>query len=749
MTALLALGILGQVASIDRWQPFEKGFERDSDGTIHVHPTATSEPTGATFTVTLNQSQPRPVVFSAESRCADVSLPTDDGYSIYIDTKYTDGTYLYATTTDFQAGSHEWQKRQAIVWPTKPIQSVSIYLLLRGHTGDAWFRNPSFKELAPGHGFDGQAMPAPRLPAGTSAGWFLRKFDPTPSDPVYLEGGRTLRLTGESGRATIYYCVRCDLDRPRWWPTIRRSEPVAGYESATYHSVNAGPIGQMSLYPYACVTNGSKGTMVAVPPSQGPCVFRLFYDSDSRLLCAAFDVYLDRKGETFRVFQSDCDPAWGLRDAAARYARAFPEVAAKRVKKEGIWIPFTDPSKVPHVDDFGIAFHEGDNSVASDAKLGIDSFRYSEPMSWWMAMAPALPRTYGEALSLAKSSLDSSAEETKIQAQALFDSGTSDVNGNYNVTFENQPWTNGAVWLLNPNPALMAHPSIPGGATKASIVYGTGVDRRLGSGSLLSGEYLDSLEGWADVRDYSPRSLAASHFPATFSLDSEKPFIPEWFSTYEITKYMSDDLHRRGKLLMANTIAWSKSCLVPLLDLGGTETNWQNDGRFEPEGDDMMCYRRTLSYAKPYLLLMNTDFSTWKPEMTKKYFQRCLAYGIFPSFFSADAATKVYWENPSLYERDRPLFKKYMPVFQMLGHAGWQPVTLARASDDRLWVERFGDGLWTVFNPTASAIRFRLTTPRAGHGFVDVMSRDRLGVGEETMIQSEECRVFRAVGSTG
>ena len=41
------------------------------------------------------------------------------------------------------------------------------------------------------------------------------------------------------------------------------------------------------------------------------------------------------------------------------------------------------PATVAGHADFGIAYHEGDSTVASDDALGILSFRYSEPMSWW------------------------------------------------------------------------------------------------------------------------------------------------------------------------------------------------------------------------------------------------------------------------------------------------------------------------------------------------------------------------------
>jgi hypothetical protein len=80
--------------------------------------------------------------------------------------------------------------------------------------------------------------------------------------------------------------------------------------------------------------------------------------------------------------------------------------------------------------------------------------------------------------------------------------------------------------------------------------------------------------------------------------------------------------------------------------------------------------------------------------LVEKYMKRCLAYGMFPGFFSANASSGHYFKRPELYDRDRPLFKKYVPLCKRVAEAGWEPVTLARSSDERVYVERFGVGGW-------------------------------------------------------
>src|SRR5258708_30690430 len=103
-----------------------------------------------------------------------------------------------------------------------------------------------------------------------------------------------------------------------------------------------------------------------------------------------------------------------------------------------------------------------------------------------------------------------------------------------------------------------------------------------------------------------------------------------------------------------------------------------------------MCLRRTMAGAKPYLLLMNTDYDVFTYDLVERYFQRSLFYGMFPGMFSHNAADNPYWQNPKWYNRDRSLFKKYQPLIKRIAEAGWQPVTYARCENSQVWVERFG-----------------------------------------------------------
>ncbi|KPK36109.1 MAG: hypothetical protein AMJ65_16655, partial [Phycisphaerae bacterium SG8_4] len=215
----------------------------------------------------------------------------------------------------------------------------------------------------------------------------------------------------------------------------------------------------------------------------------------------------------------------------------------------------------------------------------------------------------------------------------------------------------------------------------------------------LDGEYIDSSEGYVtDELDFRRDHFSAARTPLTFSHESRKVAIFRGLVSFEYTRAIAEDVHAMGKLMMANSTPSRLCWLAPQLDVMGTETNWNPGGRWQPMSDRDMLYRRLLCKGKPFCFLMNTRFEDFSHELVAKYMKRSLAYGMFPGFFSHNASQGHYFTRPELYERDRPLFKKYVPLCKLVAEAGWEPVTLAHSSDDRVYVERFGDRFFTVFN---------------------------------------------------
>jgi hypothetical protein len=210
---------------------------------------------------------------------------------------------------------------------------------------------------------------------------------------------------------------------------------------------------------------------------------------------------------------------------------------------------------------------------------------------------------------------------------------------------------------------------------------------------VLDGEYIDSFLSSATVADYSSNHLRTTSFPLTYTRDNLALMTPLILGTYEMARAIAADVHALGKPIMANTLyTWPYLPIgMGLFDFTGTEINWfDSDGNFAPPSDDSVLYARAMSGARPYGYLQNTDFTKVSQAEMESYIRLCAVYAIYPSAFSADAASNNYFEQPALYERDRALFKKYVPIIRALSLAGWQPVTDATADNASVEIEAYG-----------------------------------------------------------
>ncbi len=242
----------------------------------------------------------------------------------------------------------------------------------------------------------------------------------------------------------------------------------------------------------------------------------------------------------------------------------------------------------------------------------------------------------------------------------------------------------------------------------ANLLQNPGFEPMQMAPAVLDGIYIDSLEMAASTQNYRREHWRYAQYPLTFATDSARPCQLGIFNTVEFARELSLRLHEQGKMLMANSTPHRFPWAAAWCDVMGTETNWSRREDYEPDSDATFNYRRAMCYQRPYLLLLNTVYEDFAPEWVELYMKRSVAYGVFPSMFSHNAATDKYWERPALYNRDRPLFEKYIPMCAKLNKAGWQPVTHARSSAESVYVERFGpseDGALylTVFNDSHEA----------------------------------------------
>ncbi len=708
------------------WQPYEQGFQREGELIVCDNGSDMGGRRGITQTVVLNQTRPEPILAIAQSKAQDVTGGLTADYSLYLDLLHTDGTPLWGQIAGFGKGSHDWQEARVSVMPSKPVKSLTFNLLLRHHSGKASFRKPQLfvVNTPPGaYRFDGQPVAKTRK----SADGFQIRDVAADSDFVRIDR-QALDLTldcqqtkqadatffdvtlsdtsGKDRAVTLVYSVPFKGRTLQWFEDPRRSVPVEpGREYIKATSVNVGSHGYLSQYPLGAVADTRRGMALGIDMTR-PAFYRIGYNAAAGELFLAYDLGLSPEKPTAKVrfCRFTFKPKWGFRAALAHYYELFPEQFRCRTPQQGVWMPFAKISEVEGWQDFGFKFKEGNNETAWDDQHGIVTFRYTEPLTWWMPMPADMPRTDEAALAEAKRL----AAEGHARAKGLLTSGYHNAAGKLSAWMLDTPWCNGAVWSIN------SMPGIQGEVTDFKNKWNPTIRENLYGPNRtadLDGEYIDSSEGYRfDELDFRRDHFASADTPLTFSPHDHRPAIFRGLVAFEYARGLARDVHKMDKLMMANSTPAGLCWLAPWLDVMGIETNWNPNNQWAPMSDADLLYRRVLCKGKPYCFLMNTPFKDFSHAKVEKYMKRCLAYGMFPGFFSHNAAEGQYFTQPALYNRDRPLFKKYVPLCKRVAEAGWEPITGASSDDEHVYIERFGHEYLTVFNdsPQQRTVTIRL-----------------------------------------
>jgi hypothetical protein len=323
--------------------------------------------------------------------------------------------------------------------------------------------------------------------------------------------------------------------------------------------------------------------------------------------------------------------------------------------------------------------------------------------------APDDPGFYDQVMAQLRARHASGTPAQRRQAEAILSSGFFDGQGRYQLTWHPRgeiPWCPGrtgcAMFPTSADPDI-SEAAFP--LNKASRDWDEEARGHYARLPGLDGELVDGVQA-SSVRlllDERRSHWAVVRQPLTFAQYGRRLGIASLFATVAFLQWLEPQVHaERNRLLMGNTMLEGLPWGADVFDCLGVEANWMKDGRLVPESDATLAYRRTLAGRRPFVMLQNTDFTAiGAAGQVERYFQIALFHGIYPSFFSPNAANAPYWENPAFYERDRPLFKKYIPLIRRLNGAGWEPVTYARAADSTIQVERFGrwpDLAFTVRN---------------------------------------------------
>ena len=516
------------------------------------------------------------------------------------------------------------------------------------------------------------------------------------------------------------------------------------------------PVGQgtMSFYPICAVRIDDTGRALGIDMSL-PVVYRLGADPSAGLV-AEFDVAtspLTNKFPNkafFRLCSFDFNASWGMRSALKQYYEIYPDAFRKRVVNEGVWLPFTPLRSIPGWDEFGIAYHEtswgskdlknGEKipSIVSDRGTGVLSFQYTEP---WDVQLPIRMKTMGYK-ELVSGGLISSEHRSYIDI-----SSTRDKNGLWQARRLETPWfTSGWAVSITTN----CDPDLPG-FNKYQYILKDEINPALNMDA--DGIYFDSMEwNWHHDLNYREDHFSVTDYPLTFSLAVGKPAIWNFASEFEFMKKISDEMHMQGKLAMGNGHGWNPFAAANL-DLFGAELSWYSSDDHNTEALD---FKRAISFQKPIVFLLNeglNDKAFTEPPYNgyEVYFEKMLAYGFFPSFFSVDASNDPYWHDKKKIEIGRPFFKKYIPIIKMISSAGWEPVTYASCNTDGVRIERFGNAgnlFFTVRNSSSQVAGCVLSLDMKGLGITGELSGEELLTGDKVKAKGSKLFMDIPAGRT-
>ena len=723
-----------RVLGLDAARPYERGFTRDGDEIVVDNGDDAVRRAGAVWSLALNQTEARPFTVRTEARCERGPGGTRTrAFSLYVDLVYMDGDHLWGQTADFAPDPQRgWRAGTVTVIPAKPVRSASVYCLYRGLPGRVRFRAPAvrIREQADLALFDAQPVALGDLPRH-EAGFLVRDVQRADDGyaPIPVGGevkgvrlsvvetpaadGATYRVTVEdrTGRdraLTLVYAWPLPAGDLVFEEDPRTAVPLADNapQRSDAQAMGCGA-GGLNRWPFGAVSVGGRGFALGIDTAH-PAYFRTAVHPRTRLLFIAFDLGLAPEKRTaafaFRRFTF----TGGFRGALAAYAAREPDAFKTRVPEQGIWMPFRAIKSVENWQDFGFKFKEGNDETAWDDAHGIFTFRYTEPTTWWLSMDKAHgTNRFTMADCLAK--VESLAAKGDPRARAWRGSVMRDEDGARVGRVMDTPWCRGAIWLLSPLPDIAGVCEYKVKNTEADFAKFYAKPFPVGQ----DGEYIDSAEGYlTPTLDFNRAVFAASDTPLVFSSDEDhRPALFKGLSMYEYVRRTAARVWPRGRFVMANGVPGRWPWLPAYVDVGGTETQWiDEEGRWRPESHRSLLYKRALSMGKPYCYLQNVDFEKFAYADMENFMRHCVAYGLFPGCFSHNASEGHYFTRPEVYNRDRPLFKKYVPLCKMLSEAGWRPVnTLVASTDSRVFVEQFGARYVTVFNSARATVKVRLT----------------------------------------
>ncbi len=554
----------------------------------------------------------------------------------------------------------------------------------------------------------------------------------------------TLTDTTQNDRAVeLSFGLPVDLPGGKWDQDPITSIPIV--DGTSYDNL-AGNFGlpSHSLYPFAVVRNADAAFCLATP--MVPQMNRFRYDRRDGFrvtwdlgISPATSKAPSTAAVSFWIYTTS--PRWGFRSAAEEYYWLNPDSFVSVTSQQGAWLVNSSkapPENIPNSQDFGWAFLEGDANIDFASANGLLTLHYIEPSGWaryfpgYTTQPPynvLVSALHGDAAQ----GTGTEGDEIPVSemAQAVINCSPYDFAGRYQVEADSYFWyaNKYQFYPLAPDPEIPA-PSV------WSVLKKYCIDGRIQSaqeaGSRIDGFFLDDVTStFAAVENHRRDLWSYSGFPLTFSYDTTRVMTYDGFSMAELFASLRTYVHPKGLALMGSLNPPVYAWFAPSFDILGGEVN----------GADSLSrsyVRRVLGYGRPWtnLYVPNGAVTPGAADVLA-YLRQALFLGYFPGF------NETYWKSAGAFERDRSLFKQYIPLIRTVSAAGWRPVNAATSSDPAVYLERFDDGRGDVFYLTAqnsggskSTVQIALDAPTLGIGDGAVEARDLVRDKALTVVRS-------------
>ncbi|WP_269537106.1 discoidin domain-containing protein [Cerasicoccus fimbriatus] len=491
--------------------------------------------------------------------------------------------------------------------------------------------------------------------------------------------------------------VEAPLDGWTWHDDVQFAQEIDA-QNTEYAHTGSSPYGidsSVSKYPFGVVDNGAQALVLETDLTE-PCVFKISANTERDQLAIDYHVALTPLTKKFpgqaafhvSLRSRATEKGQAFRQALAEYYQRNASLFERRPEAVGLWMPFTDISKIPNPQDFGFAYYEKGGPIGSDVDFchdnGILTLVYTEPWLYWLPMPGGMERTPENAIAMMERLAVSGFGKANEFASGGLLGAARLPDGEINMTFSDVPWNSGARMEVSTDPELPTEASAPVNRAMAEFSF---MQEQIAYDK-VDGIYLDSLSAMF-IMDYNPAVMAVANYPATFTTDAMKPGLATPIAAYEFIAGLGGYMSEHDKYLMGNFPCWNFPFFMPFIDIPGEETHWFHEGHYERMSDRELNYRRAMSGQKAWGFLMNGKYDHLEAEFAQRYFEDSLYWAFQPSLFSHDAANDPYWENSAWYERDRHWFQRYMPWIQRIANVGWQPVGPAESSNDAIEFEQF------------------------------------------------------------